>query len=247
MSAAQSALNAKNCLGVMSSWTEFKGKKQRQRGVCSDSTRRGRENRKMLSEDDKRSWNNVDKDMWRAVGWACDPKPHACNTTQKMHKNGEARIGGKLHKQLKCKMTPYNHTRWKHRWCWHNRGCVWDKMLSVFVTKAPCDNLGLVVLVSSRVDGCGPPTASPRTGPVYRGCPGRDPLGCSDARAGWHRRQSANPFCGCWSVLLSVSSCSGRGRGSRSNAIENTYTPARLEALFQLLVVILSHPRSYHS
>ena len=118
---------------------------------------------------------------------------------------------------------------------------------TVFVTTARRGNLGLVVLVSSRVDGCGPPTASPRTGPVYRGCPGRDPLGCSDARAGWHRRQSANPFCGCWSVLLSVSSCSGRGRGSRSNAIENTYTPARLEALFQLLVVILSHPRSYHS
>ena len=23
-----------------------------------------------------------------------------------------------------------NHSRWKHKWVWHNRGCVWDKIAS---------------------------------------------------------------------------------------------------------------------
>ena len=26
------------------------------------------------------------------------------------------------------KRDPENHTRWKHKWRWHNRGNVWDKM-----------------------------------------------------------------------------------------------------------------------
>ena len=26
------------------------------------------------------------------------------------------------------KQDPCNHTRWKHKWVWHNRGCVWDKL-----------------------------------------------------------------------------------------------------------------------
>ena len=30
--------------------------------------------------------------------------------------------------------------------------------------------------------------------PVYSKCGCQDPLGCSDAQAGWHRRQSANPL-----------------------------------------------------
>ena len=45
--------------------------------------------------------------------------------------------------------------------------------------------------------------------PVYRGCPCLDPLGCSDAQAGWHRKQSANPFrwlleCGLVDVFVFV-------------------------------------------
>ena len=28
------------------------------------------------------------------------------------------------------KEDPSNHTRWKHQWRWHNRGCVWDKIAS---------------------------------------------------------------------------------------------------------------------
>ena len=28
---------------------------------------------------------------------------------------------------------PINHTRWKHKWRWHNRGCAWDKLASEWV------------------------------------------------------------------------------------------------------------------
>ena len=61
----------------------------------------------------------------------------------------------------------------------------------------------------------------------------------SDAQAGWRRGQSANPF-----VLVGVVKSCGlcvrvRGRVSRSCASENTYTPARLEALLELSVVII--------
>ena len=61
----------------------------------------------------------------------------------------------------------------------------------------------------------------------------------SDAQAGWHRRQSANP-----SVLVALVKsrdlCVRVGvRVSRSRATENTYTSAPLVALFKLSVVII--------
>ena len=31
---------------------------------------------------------------------------------------------------LDMMLDPSNHTRWKHKWRWHNRGCVWDKTTS---------------------------------------------------------------------------------------------------------------------
>ena len=59
--------------------------------------------------------------------------------------------------------------------------------------------------------------------------------------------QSANPSFVLVGVVTSCVLCARvRGRVSRSCATENTYTPARLEALFKLSVVtILRH--SYHS
>ena len=30
---------------------------------------------------------------------------------------------------------PCNHTRWKQRWAWHNRGCVWDKIATDWACK----------------------------------------------------------------------------------------------------------------
>ena len=37
---------------------------------------------------------------------------------------------GKLQKATEMKHDSYNHTRWKHMWGWHTRGCVWDKLAS---------------------------------------------------------------------------------------------------------------------
>ena len=66
---------------------------------------------------------------------------------------------------------------------------------------------GVVVLVVSRRACLGPPTAFPRTGPSvpWMSLPAPT-MGCSDAQAGWHRRQSAKPFV-VVGVLLSMSSC----------------------------------------
>ena len=58
--------------------------------------------------------------MWRAMGWACDPQPHAAvKTLKNMHSSGEARSGGQLQKAIVMTNGPYNHTRWKHMWGWH--------------------------------------------------------------------------------------------------------------------------------
>ena len=61
--------------------------------------------------------------------------------------------------------------------------------------------------------------------------------------------QSANPSCVLVGVVGIVTSCVPcprvRGRTSRSCATENTYTPARLEALCKLSVVAILSP-SYH-
>ena len=37
---------------------------------------------------------------------------------------------GVVAKATNMKVDPKNHTRWKHTWGWHNRGCVWDKIAS---------------------------------------------------------------------------------------------------------------------
>ena len=75
---------------------------------------------------------------------------------------------------------------------------------------------------------CGPPTAFTVWAPVYRGCPCRDPLVCHRVQGDSVAKRQP---------LLFVCVVGG--------ATENTYTPARLEALSKLSVVaILSPP--YH-
>ena len=77
---------------------------------------------------------------------------------------------------------------------------------------------------------------------VYRGCPCRDPPVC-------HRVQGDSVakripwLCVLIGVVTSCVLCARvRGRASRSCATENTYTPARLEALFKLSVVTILSP-----
>ena len=85
-------------------------------------------------------------------------------------------------------------------------------------------NLGLVVLVVSREDGFGPPTANQRTGPSVPWVSLPGPTGvlrCPGRMASEAERQ---PF-----VVVGVCCCQrlrvhGRGRVSRSDGTENTYT-----------------------
>ena len=79
----------------------------------------------------------------------------------------------------------------------------------------------------------------------YRGCPCRDPPVCR--RVQGDSVATRQPWlCVCWSRDVVCVPCARvRGRASRSCATENTYTPARLEALSKLSVVAIYSP-SYH-
>ena len=59
--------------------------------------------------------------MWSAMGWTCDSNPNAVDVEVRRWPNTKAR---------NMTVDPTNHTRWKHKWWWHNRGCVWDKIAS---------------------------------------------------------------------------------------------------------------------
>ena len=77
--------------------------------------------------------------------------------------------------------------------------------------------------------------------PVYRGCPACTHGGCHRVQDDPVRK--SQPLCVLFGVVTSCVLCARvRGRVSRSCAVENTYTPLRLEALFKLSVVaILRH------
>ncbi len=102
-----------------------------------------------------------------------------------------------------------------------------------------------LVVVCRLVEVTSGPRPSSMEALVYRGFHCGDPPVC-------HRVQDDSvakrePFFVLLGVVTSCVLCARvRGRVSRSCATENTYTPARLEALFKLsIVIILSH--SHHS
>ena len=114
---------------------------------------------------------------------------------------------------------------------------------STFLVSRPC----LCRLVGRLdVELVGPPTAFPVRTPVYRGCPAWTHRCATESRVTlWQR---ANPLLCVVGVVTSCVPCApARGRTSRSCATENSYTPARLEAVVKLSVVtILSHSYPFH-
>ena len=68
--------------------------------------------------------------MWRALRWACDPKPNVVIAALKHAFKWRSTKWWQTTKAIELKTDPYNHTGWKHMWGWHNRGCVWDKIAS---------------------------------------------------------------------------------------------------------------------
>ena len=63
----------------------------------------------------------IAESMWRAMGWVCDDR---LNAVTKWWQSTQA---------SGMKEDPCNHTRWKHKWWWHNRGCVWNKRATDWV------------------------------------------------------------------------------------------------------------------
>ena len=112
---------------------------------------------------------------------------------------------------------------------------------STFVAR-PCLCRVVVGRLSCRGACVGPPTAFPVRALVYRGCPCRDPPVCHRVQGDSGAKRQPT-LCVLVGVVTSCVPCARvRGHVPRSCATENTYTPARLEALFKLSVVtILSH------
>ena len=70
----------------------------------------------------------VVQSVWRAVGWACIEKENAViDSVKKVYQWRSTRSWYALHTRM-MKKDPETRTRWKHKWCWHNRGNVWDMM-----------------------------------------------------------------------------------------------------------------------
>ena len=68
--------------------------------------------------------------MWVAMGWACHTRPNAVLNTLKYALAWRSAAWWQKTKARTVKIDPNNHTRWKHNFGWHNRGCVWDQIAS---------------------------------------------------------------------------------------------------------------------
>ena len=62
------------------------------------------------------------------MGWACDPKRNAVLTALKHAFEWRSTKRWQNTKAIEMTNDPFNHTRWKHTWGLHNRGCVRDKV-----------------------------------------------------------------------------------------------------------------------
>ena len=80
-------------------------------------------------------YEKVAESMWRAMGWACDKKVNTVTySLKKVFKWKSTRWWHSLHTDM-MKEDSENHTRWKHKLGWHNRGNVWHKMASSWAGK----------------------------------------------------------------------------------------------------------------
>ena len=77
----------------------------------------------------------IAESTWRAMGWVCDERPNAVINTLKHVFGWGSTDWWKSTQASEMKDDPYNHTRWKHKWRWHNRGCVWGKLATEWAGK----------------------------------------------------------------------------------------------------------------
>ena len=79
--------------------------------------------------------SRIAESMWRAMVWVCDQRPNTVIDTLKHVFKWRSTKWWQSTKAIEMKKDPYNFTRWKHMWSWHNRGCVWDTV----ATNWACD------------------------------------------------------------------------------------------------------------
>ena len=72
----------------------------------------------------------IAESLWRAMGWVCDQRPNAVVGSLKQVFRWRSSQWWHTTHTKGMRDDPMNHTRWKHKWKWHNRGKVWDKMAS---------------------------------------------------------------------------------------------------------------------
>ena len=69
----------------------------------------------------------IAKIIWRVVGRVCDERPNAVVDTWENVFRWKSTKWWQPTQASGTKEDPCNHMKWKHKWRWHNRGCVWDK------------------------------------------------------------------------------------------------------------------------
>ena len=68
----------------------------------------------------------IDESIWRAMG--CDQRPNAVIVSlEQVVRWRSSQWWHAAHTEV-MRDDPTNQTRWKHKWKWHNRGNVWDKI-----------------------------------------------------------------------------------------------------------------------
>ena len=73
-------------------------------------------------------FETIAESMWRAMGWVCDQRPNAVTDFLKQANNWRSSQWWHAIHAEGMEDDPMNHTRWKHKWRWQNRGNVWDKI-----------------------------------------------------------------------------------------------------------------------
>ena len=64
----------------------------------------------------------IAKSMWRTLG--CEKRSKAVLDSMQHIYAWRSRCWWRNKKALSMMVDPNNRTRWKHKWSWHNRGCV---------------------------------------------------------------------------------------------------------------------------
>ena len=92
----------------------------------------------------------IAESMWRAVGWVCEQRPHAViDSLKQVFRWRSSRWWHAIHTEG-MKDDPQNHTRWRHKWKWHNRGNVLDKIATDWTEFATLVLDGMRLLIAHR-------------------------------------------------------------------------------------------------